>query len=209
MAEIESKMDRGRGVIDAEGLESAELEELRSAAPPEGLPFSINKIGHVVLKVRDVQRSVDFYTRILGFRVSDVYPDTMMPGKMVFLRCNTDHHGVALVGGSEQEVDNSELDHMAFEVSSIDEVLRARNHLHDNQVQIDFHGRRRAGCQVAVEFRDPDNHRLEIYWGLDQFSTGGEARPPGEWREAFTIEDAIDNAPPGQDTTLYDPSLRK
>ena len=74
---------------------------------------------------------------------------------------------------------------------------------------IEFDGRRRAGAQVAVEFRDPDNHMLEIFWGLDQVGSDGRTRPPEEWREEFSIEDAIDNPPPGQDTTLGDPSLRK
>lgn len=202
-------MERGRGVIDDDALAGDEMQTLRATEPPTGLPFDINKIGHVVLKVRDIARSVEFYTQILGFRVSDVYPDSMMPGKMAFLRCNGDHHGVALVGGAEAEMDNSELDHLAFEVSSIDEVLRARDYLRNHQVKIDFEGRRRAGCQVAVEFRDPDNHRLEIYWGLDQFGTNQTARPSEEWREAFSVEDAIDNAPRGQDTTLRDSKLRK
>ncbi len=43
---------------------------------------------------------------------------------------------------------------------------------------IDFDGRRRAGVQIAVEFRDPDNHRLEIYWGIDQIAPG-EDGPSG------------------------------
>ncbi len=202
-------MERGRGVIDNEALAGDEIQALKAVEPPTGLPFDITKIGHVVLKVRDIAKSVEFYTQVLGFRVSDVYPDTMMPGKMVFLRCNADHHGVALVGGAEAEMDNTELDHLAFEVSSIDEVLRAREHLRNHQVKIDFEGRRRAGCQVAVEFRDPDNHRLEIFWGLDQLGTNQTARPPEEWREAFSVEDAIDNAPRGQDTTLRNPTLRK
>ena len=202
-------MERGRGVIDTEGLKGDEMAALRHHEPPPGLPFDIKKIGHVVLKVRDVERSIEFYTQVLGFRISDVYPDTMMPGRMVFMRCNADHHGVALVGGAEHEMDNTELDHMAFEVATLDEVVRARNHLARHGVRIDFHGRRRAGCQVAVEFRDPDNHRLEIFWGLDQIGTDGHVRPPEEWREAQTLEDAIDNPPKGQDTSLQDSSLRK
>ena len=199
----------GRGVLDLDGLQSERVQRLRAATPPDGLPFNITRVGHVVLVVNDLERSVDFYTRILGFRISDVYPETMMPGGIVFMRCNADHHGVALVGAGEGQSENHELHHVAFEVGTLDEVLRARNHLRDNDVQIDFEGRRRAGVQIAVEFRDPDNHRLEIYWGLDQVGSRGQVRPPEEWREAFSIEDAIDDPPIGQDTTLHDPAQRR
>jgi catechol 2,3-dioxygenase len=194
--------------IDEEGLRKAR-EAFADAAPQPGLPFRITKLGHVVLAVQDLERSAAFYTRVLGFRISDVYPESMVPGGMVFMRCNADHHGVALVGVAEHAAANVELHHLAFEVGTLDEVLRASAHLEAHGVPIDFEGRRRAGCQVAVEFRDPDNHRLEIYWGLDQVGSGGEVRPPGEWREAFSLAEAIDDAPPGQDTTLHDPSLHK
>jgi catechol 2,3-dioxygenase len=76
-------------------------------------------------------------------------------------------------------------------------------------VPIDFHGRRRAGSQVSVEFRDPDGHSLEIFWGLDKVDWDGEARPPEEWMPKHTLEEAVDHAPPGQDTTLADSSLLK
>ncbi|HIC60844.1 MAG TPA: hypothetical protein EYN27_03495 [Rhodospirillales bacterium] len=199
----------GRGVIDIEGINSPEIQSLKNTETPNDIPFCITKIGHVVLKVTDLERSVDFYTQILGFRVSDVYPDNMMPGRMVFMRCNRDHHGVALVGGAPSNSSNLELHHMAFEVSTIDEVLKAREHLIKNNVQIQFEGRRRAGAQVAVEFLDPDGHWLEIFWGLDQIAPDAKARPPEEWVEVFSLEDAIDNAPLGQNTKLKDRKLRK
>jgi catechol 2,3-dioxygenase len=192
-----------RGVVDFEGLKSPAAEALRRMAPPAGLPFGIAKLGHVVLKVRDLQCSVAFYTGVLGFRVSDVYPDTMMKGGMVFLRCNTDHHCLALVGGAQGDAAARELHHLAFEVPTLDEVLRAREHLLQHGVKVDYEGRRRAGCQVAVEFRDPDNHFLEIFWGLDQVGSDGRVRPPGEWREEATLEAAVANPPTGQDTTLH------
>jgi len=198
-----------RGVVDLEGLKSPAAQALRSMAPPAGLPFGIRKLGHVVFKVKDLQRSVAFYTGVLGFRVSDVYPDTMMKGGMVFMRCNTDHHCLALVGGAKEEASARELHHLAFAVATLEEVLRAREHLRKHNVKIDFDGRRRAGCQVAVEFRDPDNHFLEIYWGLDQVGSDQRVRPPEEWREEASLEEAIANAPPGQDTTINDRSLRK
>ena len=191
-----------RGVVDLVGLRSPQAKALRSMAPPIGLPFGLAKLGHVVLKVTDLARSVGFYTGVLGFRVSDVNPETMMKGGMVFLRCNADHHCLALVGGAQAGSKTQELHHLAFEVPTLDEVMRAREHLERHGVKIDFHGRRRAGCQVAVEFRDPDNHSLEIFWGLDQVGSDGRVRPPEEWREEHSIEEALANPPAGQDTTL-------
>src|SRR2546426_636483 len=66
----------------------------KSEAP---LQFQLRKLGHVVLNVTDLERSVRFYTDLLGLEISDRYPDSMVPGGMVFMRCNADHHGVALV----------------------------------------------------------------------------------------------------------------
>jgi catechol 2,3-dioxygenase-like lactoylglutathione lyase family enzyme len=192
-----------RGVVDLEGLKSPEAEALRRQAPPAGLPFAVRKLGHVVLRVKDMARSVAFYTKVLGFRVSDVYPESMMKGGMVFLRCHGDHHCLALVGGSPDGLSGRELHHVAFELATLEELVRSRDHLRTHGVKIDFEGRRRAGCQMAVEFRDPDHHSLELFWGLDQIGSDGHVRAPEEWREEHSLEAAIANAPPGQDTTLH------
>jgi catechol 2,3-dioxygenase len=160
-------------------------------------PFALRKLGHVVLNVTDLDGSVRFYTEVLGLSVSDRYPDTMVPGGMVFMRCDTDHHGVALVGGAAK-LEKTTLNHFAFEVGSPDEVFRARAWLREHGVPIVFEGRRRAGCQLAVEFRDPDGNNLEIYWGIDQVGTDGSVRPPSEWRQALTLEDAVANPVKGQ-----------
>ena len=184
--------------------DAAGLDGLRAAAD---VPFRIRKIGHVVLRASDLRRSVDFYTRVLGFAISDVYPEEMMPGGMVFMRCNPDHHGVALVGGMPGPSQKRELHHFAFEVDTLDEIFLARKRLREHGVPIVFEGRRRAGVQVAVEFLDPDGHHLEIYWGLDRVGADGRVRPKDEWREARTLEDALDNPPPGQSMQLGDPSL--
>lgn len=161
------------------------------------LPFELRKIGHVVLNVTDLAAAERFYTGVLGLRVSDRYPDSMVPGGMLFLRCNTDHHGVALVGGAAK-LERSTLNHFAFEVATPEEVFRARAWLREQGVPIVFQGRRRAGCQLAIEFQDPDGNTLEIYWGLDQIGTDGRARPATEWRPARTLEDAAADPVPGQ-----------
>ena len=56
----------------------SDIEEIQRLARPKGMPFRIGKIGHVVVNVRDVARSVHFYTEMLGFEVSDIYIDPTM-----------------------------------------------------------------------------------------------------------------------------------
>jgi catechol 2,3-dioxygenase-like lactoylglutathione lyase family enzyme len=184
-----------------------DVEQLRQIKPPKGLPFTIQKIGHVVLNVTDMERSVRFYVETLGFQISDIYPDTMMPGGMVFMRFHTDHHGVALVSQNAGQSTGREMNHMAFMVVSLDEVFLARDRLQAAGAEIVYQGRRRAGCQVAVEFLDPDGHHLEIYWGIDQVGSDGAVRPPEEWRQTITLPDAVAHCPPGQDTSLRDTRL--
>ena len=182
-------------------------KQLKSFTRPDDTPFNITKIGHVVLNVTDLERSTKFYTEVLGFKVSDVYTTDIAPGGMVFMRCNGDHHGVALVGSMKDESPSIELNHMAFEVATLDEVLRARDHLKKHNVALDFEGRRRAGVQIAVEFRDPDGHRLEIFWGLDQVGSDGYVRPASEWIWAHSLEEAIATPVKGQVTTIQDERL--
>jgi catechol 2,3-dioxygenase-like lactoylglutathione lyase family enzyme len=184
-----------------------DVERLKNSATPHDIPFEIQKLGHVVVRVRDLQRSVDFYTKVLGLKISDVYPEDMMPGGMVFLRFNPDHHGIALVGGVDEPAAGKELHHFAFQVGSLDEVFRARDHLRRHDVPIVFEGRRRAGVQIAVEFLDPDGHNLEIYWGLDQVGSDGHVRPGSEWRGAKTLEEAVANPVRGQHPVVQDKSL--
>jgi catechol 2,3-dioxygenase-like lactoylglutathione lyase family enzyme len=182
-------------------------ESIAQLQRPRGLPFRIGKIGHVALHVSDLERSARFYTEVLGFEVSDVIPPGRLPGGAVFLRCNTDHHGIALFQATEENPAGAGLHHIALEVPTLDEVVRVREHLRRHQVQIDLDGRRGAGVQLVVEFRDPDGHRLEIYWGIDQIGSEGKVRPPGEWKPATSLEAAIADPVVGQDTTLLDPGL--
>ncbi|MGH6771475.1 MAG: VOC family protein [Xanthobacteraceae bacterium] len=182
-------------------------ERIQALSPGKDIPFAITKIGHIVLGCRDLERSVKFYTQILGFKISDIYEPDMVPGGMVFMRFGADHHGVGLVGEMPGKAENIELHHLAFEVASPDELLRLREHLEKNNVTIDFHGRRRAGAQIAVEFTDPDGHQLELFWGLDRVASDDVVRPRSEWRPARSLEEAIDNPVRGQNPVVQDKSL--
>ena len=131
----------------------------------------------------------------------------MVPGGMVFMRCATTITASASSAAWKANCEHIELNHVAFEVATLDEMLPRAHHLEKMGVPIDFEGRRRAGTQIAVEFRDPDGHRLEIFWGLDQVGIDGRIRPAAEWKWAHSLEEAIDDPARGQDTTLADPSL--
>jgi len=184
-------------------------QEVAAMHRPKGMPFRLNKIGHLALYVADLQRSAKFYTEVLGFQISDVYPEDagLLPGGAVFVRLNADHHGIALFKATKENRHGAGLHHIAFEVSSLDEVLRARDHLRRHDVRIHFEGRRRAGCQLAVEFQDPDGHNLEIYWGIDQIGSDGYVRHAEQWKGASNLEAAIADPVVGQDTTVQDRSL--
>ena len=47
-----------RGIVDIDGLNEPDVVALRNMSTPDEPPFSINKIGHVVLMVRDLEKSV-------------------------------------------------------------------------------------------------------------------------------------------------------
>lgn len=73
------------------------------------------KVSHVVLNSPDMEGVQAFYQDVLGFRASDYSAD-----QMVFLRCNNDHHSIALVRGVYASVN-----HVAFELPTLDEFMRA------------------------------------------------------------------------------------
>ncbi len=92
-------------------------------ALPRDLNFHIAKVGQVALQVSDFERSTEFDSQVMGFKLSDVYPEDMIPGWMVFLRCNTDHHCLTLVGSRDDKNANRELHHLAFAVPTTDEAI--------------------------------------------------------------------------------------
>jgi catechol 2,3-dioxygenase-like lactoylglutathione lyase family enzyme len=179
------------------------VDAIKGMGRPKGLPFRIGKVGHVGLYVKDLERSTRFYTDILGFQVSDAIPPGELPGGAVFLRCNTDHHAIALFGATEDHPAGTGLHHLAMEVPTLDEIVRIREHLREHQIPINLDGRRGAGVQLVVEFRDPDGHLLEIYWGIDQIGSEGIVRPEEQWKSVRSLEAAIADPVEGQDTTVH------
>jgi catechol-2,3-dioxygenase len=105
-----------------------ELETAASARPAaRPSPVRIRKLGHVVIQVRDLERSTRFYTEVFNFRVSDRNPEGA-----VFLTSVGDHHTVALFpsagdAAATPSKDAVRLHHFAMEVGSVDELFEIRS----------------------------------------------------------------------------------
>lgn len=159
-------------------------------------PIHIKKLGHIVLTVSDVERSRRFWTEIMGFKVSDVNERGM-----VFLRCSSDHHTVAIAeateGGELPGPGRIGFNHAAFEVGSVAELFEIRDFLRASGVTLRYEGRRGPGSNPGVEFLDPDGYQFEIYAAMDQIGWDGESRPHDQLRRATSLEEAVANPLPG------------
>ena len=165
-----------------------------TSSTQSGSPVHVKKLGHVVLRVSDIERSTRFWTETLGFQVSDRNEQGM-----VFLRHASDHHTVALAPTREQvPLPNKArgqvgFDHMALEVEKVSDLLQIRDFLKARGVPVLFEGRRGPGCNPGIEFLDPDGYNIELYASMDQIGPDGRSRPPEEWRRATSLEEAIAN----------------
>ena len=61
-----------RGVVDVDGIQSPEMQALKNKRTPEELPFNITKIGHVVLRCQDIEKSVAFSRANLYLPLSEL-----------------------------------------------------------------------------------------------------------------------------------------
>lgn len=123
-----------------------------------GFTTGAQGLGHIVLGTPNLAESVDFYTNLLGFRVSDYWK----PGAedVVFMRCNPRHHSLALVGASE-----AALYHFMLEARTLDDVgYTLDRHLdtdtpismgigkHTNDRMVSFYSRSPSGFDVEFGF---------------------------------------------------------
>jgi catechol 2,3-dioxygenase len=164
----------------------------RNIEPAEATPVKVKKIGHVVFRVRDMDKTIKFWTEVMGFTLSD-----RNENGMVFLRYGSDHHSIGLVQATENnevaEKSMVSFDHCAFEVASVSELFRIREFLRSKGVEIFFEGRRGPGCNIGVEFKDPNGFHVELYAALDQIGWDGKVRPPEQWSRAKSLEEAVAN----------------
>lgn len=90
-------------------------------------------LGHVVLASPDVAALQDFYTDILGFKISDTM---RTPFRASFLHTNPRHHSIAFVDGPFFGIDEPFLHHFMLEVPDMDQVGRTYDLVLDRDVPV-------------------------------------------------------------------------
>ncbi len=121
-----------------------------------------DRIGHIVLKVRSLERSRPFYTEVLGLEVMKELPQV----KMFFLASNRrDHHEIALAEVGESagapKPGDVGLAHCAFRLKSQEDLLAAYREFKQRGVPISFTVNH--GVTRSIYFLDPDGNQLEVY----------------------------------------------
>ena len=126
-------------------------------------------IGHVHLKVADLERATAFYQGAIGLEVTQRYGS-----QAVFLSADGYHHHVGLNtwesrGGTQPAAGTTGLYHVAFLYPTASELARAVRRAVAFGVRLE--GAADHGVSWAVYFRDPDGNGIELYWD----------RPAAEW----------------------------
>ena len=178
------------------------VEEQRKAAAnshPDSYkgasPIKVNKLGHFVYEVTDVERTAKFWSEVMGFEETD-----RNEIGMVFFRCGSDHHAIGLKPSKAprrpQPGEALKMEHLALEVDSPDTLFKARDYLEENGIPVVFQGRKGAGGNMALHFCDPDGYEFELYAGMDQIGEDGRLRPAEQFHRVSTLEDAVANPLP-------------
>ncbi|HEX2255574.1 MAG TPA: VOC family protein [Afifellaceae bacterium] len=127
------------------------------------------RIGHVHLKVADLDRALGFYCGVLGFELQQTYG-----GSAAFVSAGGYHHHIGLNtwesrGGEPPAPGTTGLYHVAILYPTRGELADALRRLIAAGIPLD--GASDHGVSQALYLRDPDGNGIELYWD----------RPEAEW----------------------------
>ena len=129
--------------------------------------------SHVGLYVHDLERMVDFYSRVMGFTISDRGGLDLPRGKtsLAFLtRDPREHHQIVLATGRPETLPFNPINQLSFRMADfagLREMFHLIQHEPVSEVSPVSHGN-----ALSVYFRDPEGNRIELFidtpWYVDQ-----------------------------------------
>ena len=131
------------------------------------VPLSMSHIG---LYVHDLPKMEDFYTRVLGFMVTD--RGKVRGADIVFTSWDPkDHHQVILVAGRPAEFGYNHINQISFRVASVEDLQAIWRRVKDEPGVSDMRAMDH-GNAWSLYFRDPEGNRLEVFcdtqWYIEQ-----------------------------------------
>ena len=122
----------------------------------------VTSLGHIGLYCYDYPKMLDFYTRVLGFEVTDRMPDR----EACFLsaRPAEEHHEILLTSGRTAPEDAKLVQQISMHVDSLEDLKAFHKLFQDEGVKeerIITHGN-----TASIYFRDPENNYLEVYYSI-------------------------------------------
>jgi len=130
-------------------------------------PSHVVRLGHVFVQSNEFRACLDFYTRLLGFKVSDTYFAGPSDNTIAaFLHCGlaqrwTDHHTIGLTAAQDGL---NRFDHSAYEVIDLDDVMQGGEYLRSRGYRRSWGvGRHIQGSQIFDYWRDPFGNKIE-HW---------------------------------------------
>ena len=136
------------------------------------LPFALSRIHHVAYRCRDAKETVEWYQQNLGMSYVTAFSEDHVPSTgaydpymHIFLDCGGGNVVAFFELPEQPQMGRDEntpewVQHLAFEVDSIESLLKAKDHLVANGVEVlgpTYHG-----IFKSIYFFDPNGHRLEL-----------------------------------------------
>lgn len=139
-----------------------------AAPPPRDQPV---RLAHAVFNSHDVAATQRFMEQALGFRLSD------RTRIMAFMNCDRDHHTLAI-----GDTDNDALNHIAFLMPALDDVMRGGGRMGDAGFPIVWGpGRHGPGDNVFNYFVGPFGEVIEYTAEVEQIDESYRAGTPDDW----------------------------
>ena len=167
--------------VDGRTIEfSAEVEVAPPAPAGAGPGTEPVKISHLVLNSPQAKELTELFIEVFGFRLADEMPH------MLFLRCNTDHHSIAIVPAP-----HASLNHVAFEVPTVDDMLKGVDALSEQGFEVLWGpGRHGPGDNAFGYFAAPNGQVIEYTAEVQQVYDEDDVSPRMWLPEEMRVHDA-------------------